>query len=119
MNRLLHLFVSLLMVTSVVNSIFTRGPLMEAVSFSLELERENSVICQDHFLVTPHLPFLFTHENNVNGLDHPNSGSPLSNSIVAGIEKHKTFKITRTSILKSSPSLGNVPIFIRVRSLRN
>jgi hypothetical protein len=119
MNRFLHLFASLLMVAAVANSLFTRGPLMESVSFSLEVEREGRIISQDHFLVTPHLPFLFTFEQSSSGLDIPTPGLPLSNINVTAHGEKPCFKFTGAAIVKTKLRVDNFPIYLRVRSLRN
>lgn len=119
MTRFLHFFASILMVTAVVNSMFTRGPLINSVSFSLEVEREGRIISQDHFLVTPHLPFLFTHEQSTSGLNTPNPGLPLSNFNVTAHGEKPNFKFTGAAIVKTILRVDNFPIYLRVRSLRN
>lgn len=119
MSRYIHIITTLVMLTAIVNSVFTRGPVMEAASYKMELKRESNSICQEHFLETPHLPFLFTHENNSIGLDLPIPGLPLSCSYDNGHRKTGISKTIFYPVTKKSFQTKDLPIFIRVRSLRN
>jgi len=119
MSRFLHIFASVLMFTAMTCSLLTRGPVLEAPSLKIELARESKTLCQEHFLETPHLPFLFVHENNPSGLHQSNPGSPLNVFSNSGILKPKWIKSFGRTNTGYTFIKKNVPIFIRVRSLRN
>lgn len=119
MSRFLHIFASVLMFTAMTCSLLTRGPVLEAPSLKIELARESKTLCQEHFLETPHLPFLFVHENNPSGLHQSNPGSPLNVFSNSGILKPKWIKSFGSATTGYTFIKKNVPIFIRVRSLRN
>lgn len=120
MNRLLHLVASVFMLLAIINSLFTCGPVIEAASYSLEHKRNSNVLCQEHFLETPNLPFLFTNDNNSSVLGHSNPRSPL-NCFIASSErlKNNAFRTINSGFVKPPLGKRDVPIYIRVRSLRN
>jgi hypothetical protein len=110
---------SLLLIAVLVNMFVFKASTLYALSFPLEAKNDSNELSQEQFMEMQHLPFIFINKQNITESVKLDSGPSMQVLFGLFAKKIGQPEFFFPPNLLECFILQAIPIFIRVRSLRN